>query len=57
MWLRLDQTMRNLTSGDLGILLVVIQGRRGEGSVSVNAPLDDWVNGGFSSVGSWLYSR
>ena len=25
MWLRLDQTMRNLTSGDLGILLVVIQ--------------------------------
>ena len=49
--------MRNLTSGDLGILLVVIQGRRGEGSVSVNAPLDDWVNGGFSSVGSWLYSR
>ena len=25
MSLRLDQTMRNLTSGDLGILLVVIQ--------------------------------
>ena len=25
MWLRLDQTMRNLASGDLGILLVVIQ--------------------------------
>ena len=25
MWLKLDQTMRNLTSGDLGILLVVIQ--------------------------------
>ena len=25
MWLRLDQTMRNLTYGDLGILLVVIQ--------------------------------
>ena len=25
MRLRLDQTMRNLTSGDLGILLVVIQ--------------------------------
>ena len=24
-WLRLYQTMRNLTSGDLGILLVVIQ--------------------------------
>ena len=25
MWLRLDQTMRNLTSGDLGILFVVVQ--------------------------------
>ena len=25
MWLTLDQTMRNLTSGDLRILLVVIQ--------------------------------
>ena len=25
LWLWLDQTMRNLTSGDLGILLVVIQ--------------------------------
>ena len=25
MWLKLYQTMRNLTSGDLGILLVVIQ--------------------------------
>ena len=49
--------MRNLTSGDFGIRLVVIQGRRGEGSVSFNAPLDDWVNDGFSSVGSWLYSR
>ena len=24
-WLRFDQTIRNLTSGDLGILLVVIQ--------------------------------
>ena len=24
-WLRFDQTMRNLTSGDLGIPLVVIQ--------------------------------
>ena len=56
-WLKLYQTMRNLTSGDLGIRLVVIQGRRGEGSVSFNAPLDDWVNDGFSSVGSWLYSR
>ena len=25
MWLKPDQTMRNLTSGDLGILLVMIQ--------------------------------
>ena len=24
-WLRFDQTIRNFTSGDLGILLVVIQ--------------------------------
>ena len=59
-WFKLYQTIRNLTSSDLGILLVVIRlGVTGLKKARIvwfsmcGGPLDDWVNGGYVDI----YSR
>ena len=52
MWLMLDQTMRNLTSGDLVILLVVIQLRvTGLKKTKVVYLID--LFGGRGEMGQW----